>query len=68
MGRPPAKGPRSLDTFATMLTPGYEEHPVVPAVVGEAIIGGLWNVIQHEVAHGRAAQLPEFAESSPTSR
>ena len=52
---------QSLDTFATMLTPGYAEHPHVPAVVGEAIIGGIWNVIQHEVAHGRAAQLPELA-------
>ncbi len=45
-----------------MLTPGYQQHPHVPAVVGEAIIGGLWNVIQREVAHGRAAQLPELAE------
>jgi AcrR family transcriptional regulator len=52
---------RSLDVFATMLAPGHEEHPHVPEIVGEAIIGGLWNVIQHEVGHGRAEQLPQLA-------
>jgi AcrR family transcriptional regulator len=52
---------RSMDTFTVMLRQGYEEHPSVPEVVGEAIIGGLWNVIQHEVGYGRAAQLPELA-------
>ena len=52
---------RSLDTFATMLAPGYEQHPEVPQVVGEAIVGGLWNVIQNELAHGRAEQLPGLA-------
>jgi AcrR family transcriptional regulator len=52
---------QSLDTFTTMLTPGYEEHPHVPHVVGEAVIGGLWNVIQHEIGHSRAAQLPSLA-------
>ncbi len=52
---------QSLDAFATMLAPGYQRHSDVPAVVGEAIIGGIWNVIQHEVAHGRADRLPELA-------
>jgi AcrR family transcriptional regulator len=52
---------QSMDTFTIMLQPGYEEHPGVPEVVGEAIIGGLWNVIQHEVGHGRAGRLPELA-------
>jgi hypothetical protein len=52
---------RSMDTFATMLTPGFQEHPHVPEVVGEAIIGGLWNVIQREVGYGRSSQLPELA-------
>jgi AcrR family transcriptional regulator len=52
---------QSLDTFAAMLAPGYEEHPHVPAIVSEAIIGGVWNVLQHEVGHGRAGQLPQLA-------
>jgi hypothetical protein len=30
-------------------------------VVGEAIIGGIWNVLQNEVGHGRAERLPELA-------
>jgi AcrR family transcriptional regulator len=51
---------QSLDTFTTMLAPGYEAHPHIPEVVGEAIIGGLWSVIQREVGYGRAAQLPEL--------
>jgi len=52
---------RSLDTFATMLAPGYAEHPQVPAIIGEAVIGGLWNVIQREVGYGRSNQLPQLA-------
>jgi hypothetical protein len=30
-------------------------------VVAEAIVGGLWNVIQYELGHGRAAELPQLA-------
>jgi AcrR family transcriptional regulator len=52
---------RSLDSFGTMFAPGHEQHPEVPVVVSEAIIGGLWNVMQYEIGHGRAAQLPELA-------
>jgi hypothetical protein len=51
---------QSLDTFTTMLAPGFQAHPDVPEVVGEAIIGGLWSVIQREVGYGRAKQLPEL--------
>ncbi len=51
---------QSLDTFASMLAPGFQQHPHVPAVVGEAIIGGLWNIIQREVAYGRSHQLPQL--------
>jgi len=52
---------QSLDTFATMLAPGFQTHPEVPEVIGEAIIGGLWSTIQREVGYGRAAQLPGLA-------
>ncbi len=33
----------------------------VPAVVIEAIGGGVWAVIQHEIAHERVASLPQLA-------
>jgi AcrR family transcriptional regulator len=52
---------QNLDAASTMFTPGYEEHPDVPQVIAEAIIGGLWNVIQYEIGHGRAMQLPQLA-------
>lgn len=52
---------RRLDAFGVMFQPGHEQHPEVPLVVSEAIIGGLWNVIQYEIGHGRAAQLPQLA-------
>jgi AcrR family transcriptional regulator len=52
----------SLDAFQAMLAPGFQAHPHVPEVIGEAIIGGLWNVIQHEVGHGRAAKLTELTD------
>jgi len=52
---------QSLDTFTTMLAPGFQAHPEVPEVVGEAIVGGLWSTIQREVGYGRAARLPELA-------
>jgi AcrR family transcriptional regulator len=51
---------QSLDGFSAMFGPGLEQHPGVPVVVSEAIIGGLWNVIQHEIGHGRASRLPEL--------
>lgn len=51
---------QSLDTFTMMLAPGYQAHPHVPEVVGEAIVGGLWSIIQREVGYGRAKQLPEL--------
>jgi AcrR family transcriptional regulator len=56
------KAEESLDTFEAMLVPGFQTHPHVPTVIGEAIIGGIWNVIQHEVAYGRAAKLVELTD------
>jgi len=52
---------RNLDAFGAMFAPGHEQHPEVPLVVSEAIVGGIWNVMQYEIGHGRAAQLPELA-------
>jgi AcrR family transcriptional regulator len=50
-----------LQRFTAMFAAGHEQHPEVHHVVGEAITGGLWSIIQHEIGHGRAAQLPELA-------
>ena len=52
---------KTLDAFGIMFHTGHEEHQHVPEVVSEAIAGGLWNVIQHEIGQGRANQLPELA-------
>jgi AcrR family transcriptional regulator len=51
----------TLDAFALMFAPGHEQHPHTPAVVSEAIAGGIWNIIQHEIGHGRTEQLPQLA-------
>jgi AcrR family transcriptional regulator len=51
---------RSLDSFGAMFAAGHAQHPDVPPVVSEAIVGGIWNVMQYEIGHGRAAQLPEL--------
>jgi AcrR family transcriptional regulator len=63
-GGPPAidKAEESLDAFLGMFAPGLEAYTHVPKVVPSAIIGGVWNVLQHEVGHGRASQLPELGE------
>jgi AcrR family transcriptional regulator len=52
---------KTLDAFGIMFQAGHEQHPHVPPVVSEAIVGGLWNIIQHEIGHSRADQLPELA-------
>ena len=46
-----------LDAFGAFLDPGFEQHPELPRLVGQAIVGGMWNVIHHEVAHERTAAL-----------
>ena len=50
----------TLSAVSAAFQPGYEEHPDVPRVVADAITGGIWNIIQHEIGHGRVAQLPEL--------
>jgi AcrR family transcriptional regulator len=52
---------QSLDSVQAMLAPGHQQHPEVPAVISEAIIGGIWNVIQYELGHDRTEQLPGLA-------
>ena len=62
-GGPPAieAAEQSLDAVATMFAPGHEQHPDVPPVIAEAIVGGIWNIIQYEIGHGRAAELSQLA-------
>jgi AcrR family transcriptional regulator len=52
----------SLDAFQTMAVPGLQAYQHVPEILAEAIVGGLWNVIQHEVGYGRALRVPELTE------
>ncbi len=53
----------ATDRFTAFLEPGALPAGVEarPAVVVEAIGGGIWAVIQHEIAHGRAQSLPALA-------
>ncbi len=67
----PTAGPAALDyadtamdRFTAFLTPeglpsGIEGS--VPSAIFEAIGSGIWAAIQHEIAHGREAELPEKA-------
>jgi AcrR family transcriptional regulator len=66
----PAAGPTALDhadatikRFTTFLQP-EAIHPALaplPPVVVEALGGGLWAAIQHEITRGNLASLPDFA-------
>jgi AcrR family transcriptional regulator len=65
----PMAGPAALDhadrvlgSFVSFLGPAPPpDGKAVPAVILEAIGGGTWGVIQHEIAAGRRRQLPEIA-------
>lgn len=66
----PTAGANALDRadattkrFTAFLAPAAlpAEIEAPPAVVVEAIGGGIWAVIQHEIAHGREASLAEIA-------
>jgi AcrR family transcriptional regulator len=67
----PAAGPAALDradaalqAFTAFLDPeafGASTPRRPPPVVIEAICGGLWAAIQHEIAAGRTASLPRLA-------
>jgi len=67
----PTAGPSALDradavldafTALIRLAPGSEVPAAEPGpVIREAVGSGIWAVIQHEIAHGRRAQLPDLA-------
>jgi AcrR family transcriptional regulator len=66
----PAAGPTALDhadaaikRFTTFLQPEATPPGLapLPPVVIEALGGGLWTAIQHEIATGNITSLPEFA-------
>lgn len=55
---------RTMDGFTAFLTPELLPSGVEGRVSGpirEAIGSGIWVTIQHEIAHGREAELPEKA-------
>lgn len=66
-----AAGPLARDRAEAMLTaftafmqpdPAPPEVGTVPPkVVIEAIAGGIWAVLQHEIVHGRSEELPDLA-------
>jgi AcrR family transcriptional regulator len=55
---------RALQAFTAFLTPG-RESPVegldAPEVSGEAIVGGIWQVLHHYIEHERIGELSDAA-------
>jgi AcrR family transcriptional regulator len=53
----------AVDAFTAYLRPGAfgADRPELPAITRDAIAGGVWAAVQHELARGRAARLPALA-------
>ena len=54
----------ALRAFAAYLAPGYEataSSAEVPAITGEAIAGGVWQVLHHYIEHERLGELCDAA-------
>jgi AcrR family transcriptional regulator len=51
----------TLQAFGAYLSPGYEIARELPAVVAEAVVGGVWQVLHHSIESGRLAELGEAA-------
>jgi AcrR family transcriptional regulator len=55
---------RTLDNFGTSFDPVVEEEEPAEAArntILKAVAGGVWAIIQHEIAHGRQDRLPGLA-------
>src|SRR5277367_2798498 len=55
---------RALESFSAYLKPGYEFAPKgrqVPAIVTEALVGGIWQVLHDYIDTGRISELPGVA-------
>lgn len=51
---------RQLQSYITLLSPGWRRPPDVPSIAEQAIAGGFIGVIQGEIAHGRLKRLPRL--------
>jgi AcrR family transcriptional regulator len=54
----------TMNAFAAYLSPGYELAPAdveVPVIAGEAIAGGIWQVLHHYIENDCIAELPGAA-------
>jgi AcrR family transcriptional regulator len=60
---PPAldRADATLDLFTGYLRDSPELGPPLPESIMEAIPSGIWELIQHEITHGRLETLPEIA-------
>ncbi|HXM86621.1 MAG TPA: TetR/AcrR family transcriptional regulator [Solirubrobacteraceae bacterium] len=55
---------RALGAFAEYLRPGYDHAPAhveVPRIAGEAVAGGIWQILHHYIEHDRVDELCEAA-------
>jgi AcrR family transcriptional regulator len=53
----------TIESFGAFLAPGFELYPDTSAIVRDAIVGGVWNVLYQEVAHDHIGHLPALAPS-----
>jgi AcrR family transcriptional regulator len=54
----------ALGAFVEYLRPGYEHAPAhieVPPIAGEAVAGGIWQILHHYTEHARVEQLCDAA-------
>jgi len=54
---------RKLQTFIDLIAPGANRPAGVPSIAEQAIAGGVFSVIQREIAYGRLARLPRLTAS-----
>jgi hypothetical protein len=50
----------AIQTFTTLLAPGYEHAPRLPAIASEAIAGAIFEIISEEIHRERTERLPEL--------
>jgi AcrR family transcriptional regulator len=50
----------AIQTFTTLLAPGYEHASRLPAIASEAIAGAIFEIISEEIHRERVERLPEL--------
>ena len=51
---------RIIRSLEALLAPGFEEHPKVPAIAGEAIGGAIYTLLREQIHNGSKHSLPRI--------